>query len=87
MITRKLKYPVQVENEARVIEEITMRRCKVRDRINAEDGGGSKAMQETRLMSILSGQSMEVIQDLDSEDYMALQEVMLGFLGMAPAEK
>lgn len=58
------------------IKEITLRRAKVKDVRKAQDQGKSAADTEVILVSIISGLLPEDIEEIDIEDWNAIQEKM-----------
>ena len=80
--TIKLDYPVTAEG--RTIDEITLRRPKVRDMLAADKGAGSEAEKEIRMFANLAEVAPAIIEGLDLADYQALQETYRGFLSSTP---
>lgn len=76
--TIELEYPVQ--HETTTYTELTMRRPKVRDQINADKQASSRQDVEISLFANLCEVPGGVIEDLDMVDYLTLQEVYKGFL-------
>lgn len=79
MQTIKLKYPIKVDD----IEytELTIRRSKIKDRLAVSSMKASDEYKEVRLFANLCEVSPQVIEELDEEDYIAVQKVYLGFFG------
>ena len=78
MTTIKLKHPIKVDGVE--IQELTMRRPKVRDQIAAEKGGGSDAEKELRMFANLCEITPQSLEEMDMVDYKALQEAYVDFL-------
>lgn len=76
----KLQYPVEADGQK--IDELNMRRPKVRDMLNAETGG-TDGEKEMRLFANLCDVAPDTIEQLDMADYLAVQEVYTGFLSSA----
>jgi hypothetical protein len=74
----KLKYPIMVEGAK--LENIQMRRPKVRDMLLAERLSGSDAEKEINIFATLCELPPEVMEDLDVADYTQLQKVYQDFL-------
>lgn len=74
----KLDYPVTVD--AREYKELTMRRCKVKDRRAAQKQEKPDAVEVT-LIATLCEVPPNVIDELDSADYAKLTEKLAGFFG------
>jgi len=74
-----LKYPVTVDGVP--LQELAVRRPKVRDLLAAEKAGAGQAAQEIRLFANLCEVPPGTIEELDMADYRALQEVAAGFNG------
>ena len=62
------------------VKEVTLRRAKVAD-LKAVDGLKGDVEKIAKLTSILSGQPLPLIDELDAEDFAAVSEVVAGFLG------
>ena len=80
--TIKLDYPVTAEGQT--IEEINLRRPKVRDMLAADKGAGSEAEKEIRMFANLAEVAPAIIEGLDLADYARLQESYKGFLSSVP---
>lgn len=72
-----LEYPVKKGNEE--IKELTMRRAKVRDQRAADKTGETDGDHEVQLFANLCGVDVDVINDLDMDDYFKLQDVYHSF--------
>jgi hypothetical protein len=70
-------YPVTVDGHEYV--ELTMRRCKVKDRRLAEKQGSNDAEKEIALISNLCDVPPSIIDELDAADYAVLQKELTGF--------
>jgi len=78
MQTIELKYPV--ESAGNNINNLTMRRSKVKDRlIVAKMKTASDEEKEIRLFANLCEVEPKIIEDLDESDYSNLQKAYLGF--------
>ncbi|TQV72732.1 phage tail assembly protein [Exilibacterium tricleocarpae] len=73
-----LTYPID-SNGGR-LEELTMRRPKVRDRLAAEKIQGNQADKEVRFIANLCEVAPEEIEELDMADYARIQAVLSDFL-------
>lgn len=76
----KLQFPVTVDGVT--YAELTMRRCKVKDRRMAEKQP-TDADKEVTLITNLCEVPPAVIDELDSADYAQCQKVLVGFLSSA----
>ena len=84
MTTITLTEKITVDNKD--IQEITLRRPKVRDRLAVERMGQSDAEKEVALIANLADLPKEAIEELDLADYNKIQEVLQDFL-LASAPK
>lgn len=84
MTTINLTEKITVDNKD--IQEITLRRPKVRDRLAVERMGQSDAEKEVALIANLADLPKETIEELDLADYNKIQEVLQDFL-LASAPK
>jgi len=84
MTTITLTEKITVDNKD--IQEITLRRPKVRDRLAVERMGQSDAEKEVALIANLADLPKETIEELDLADYNKIQEVLQDFL-LASAPK
>lgn len=74
----KLNYPVDSTGET--INNLTMRRSKVKDRLLvAKMKSASDEEKEIRLFANLCEIEPKIIEDLDESDYANLQKTYLGF--------
>ena len=73
-----LKYPVTVNGQQ--MEQLTMRRPKVKDTLAANKAKGSDADREITLFANLCEQTPHTIEELDMADYQQLQERYTSFL-------
>ena len=78
MTTIALTEKITVDNKD--IQEITLRRPKVRDRLAVERMGQSDAEKEVALIANLADLPKETIEELDLADYNKIQEVLQDFL-------
>ena len=78
--TVKLQFPVTVAGAT--YTELKMRRCKVKDRRLAAKQP-TQEEQEITLIANLCEVPPDVIDELDSVDYSALQGVLSGFFGIS----
>lgn len=77
----KLKYPIQVGPET--VTTLQLRRLKAKDMRVMDRSSGMDAM--VQLAVAATGRTSGEIDELDAEDFSALQEVIGGFL--APGRK
>ena len=84
MTTITLTEKITVDNKD--IQEITLRRPKVRDRLAVERMGQSDAEKEVALIANLADLPKEILEELDLADYNKIQEVLQDFL-LASAPK
>lgn len=78
-VTVELQYPI--ENEGKTLKTIAMRRPTVGDSVAVQQGASGAAEVELRLVSLLSGLSIETIGKLDMKDYVQVQSVMREMMG------
>jgi hypothetical protein len=76
--TITLQYPISADGA--LIEQLTLRRPLVRDRLIAEKTSGSEVEKEIRLLANLCELPPQHIELLDMADYVKLQECLAGFL-------
>lgn len=76
--TITLSYPVKINGV--VMNQVTMRRPLVRDRLNAEKASGTEVEKEIRLIANLCEMAPGDIENFDLSDYGKLQERLAGFL-------
>ncbi len=84
--TLRLQYPVTVEG--REVSEVTITRPKVKDlkaMDAALDGIKDKLDQGINMVSVLTGLSLDTVEDLDAEDFTKLSEEVAGFFPQAKA--
>jgi len=81
--TIKLEYPITAG--AQLIQEITLRRPKVKDTLAVQKAGGSQAEQEIRLVANLATLTPSDIEELDAADYAHVQAVLTSFF--SPAQR
>ena len=78
MQTIELKYPV--ESAGQNIDNLTMRRSKVKDRlIVAKMKSASDEEKEIRLFANLCEVQPSIIEELDESDYATLQKAYMDF--------
>ena len=77
-VTIFLIYPVQFPKN--LMEEITLRRPKVKDRLSVDNLKITDADKEVRLLGNLAGLTPSELSELDMLDYGRVQEVLQGFL-------
>lgn len=77
----KLKFPVEVDGQT--YAELTMRRCKVKDRRAATKQWNTDEDREIGLIANLCDVTPKVIEELDAADYKDLLAVLVGFIGSA----
>jgi hypothetical protein len=80
--TIKLDFPIT--SGAQLIQEITLRRPKVKDTLAAQKASGSQAEQEIRLVANLASLTPAEIEELDAADYARVQAVLARFFSPAP---
>jgi hypothetical protein len=81
-VTINLEWPV--EHEGKAINEVTMRRLKIGDRLKYPDGFGTRgdAENEITMIALMCDLPEEVICEMDQfQDYPKLSEAYLSFLG------
>ena len=76
--TIRLQYPLSIDGMA--VENLSMRRPLVRDRLIAEKVQGSEIEKEIRLIANLCEMAPQHIELLDLSDYAKLQEKLASFL-------
>ena len=76
-MTIKLAYPISVSG--RQLDELSMRRPKVRDRLSSEKHSGNEAEKEIRFIANLCELAPNEIEELDMADYVRVQEALAGF--------
>ena len=77
--TINLSYPINSSHGAE-INELRMRRPKVRDRLVAEKMSGNQSEKEVRFIANLCELAPEDIEELDMADYNKIQTALSGFL-------
>ena len=77
----KLDHPIQVNGVA--MEEIFLRRPKVRDRLVVDKMTVSDAEKEILLIANLAEISREAVEELDLADYTKIQKELQNFLSHA----
>jgi hypothetical protein len=80
--TIKLEFPIT--SGAQLIQEITLRRPKVKDTLAAQKVAGSTAEQEVRLVANLASLTPAEIEELDAADYARVQAVLERFFSPTP---
>lgn len=78
----KLIAPIETKDSG-TLEELEIRRPRVKDLRLAQKTGGTSADQDVRLLATLTGLRPEDIDNMDAADYMAAQKVMQGFFGLS----
>ena len=74
----KLKYPIEFEGKK--VEKLTVRRPKVKDLKDVSQKAQDDTERELLLFAKLTGQPVELIEELDLADYRQLQEAYASFL-------
>jgi len=74
----KLKEPITFDGQR--VSALNMHPPKVKDQLKAESHKGTDAEKEIRLMAVLCGVQMELIEELSLNDYRQIQEAFNGFL-------
>lgn len=72
-----LQYPVNFDGKE--VKELSVRRPLVRDQLIATKSSESAEDKDIKLFSLLAGVDVELIHQLDLEDYFALQDVVMSF--------
>jgi phosphatidylserine decarboxylase len=80
--TIKLEYPITAG--AQLIQEITLRRPKVKDTLAVQKLGVNQAEQEIRLVANLANLAPAEVEELDAADYARVQEVLARFFSPKP---
>lgn len=78
METVQLQYPITKDGQT--INELTLRRPRVLDRILVEKTSSSAAEKEVKLLANLCEVTPATIEELDMADYLKLQEILGSFL-------
>jgi hypothetical protein len=78
MTTVKLTSPIKIDGKE--VNEINLRRPKVRDRLAVERSNFSDAEKEVQLIANLAELPIDVIEDIDLADYAKLQRALSDFL-------
>jgi hypothetical protein len=73
-----LKLNCSFEIDGRKVEQLVVRRPKVRDNLIASKKETDEDREMT-MMSLLTGEEDAVLQEMDMLDYDALQKVVVGF--------
>ena len=66
--------------DGREVTELTLRRPRVSDQLEAQRAATEPQEQEVHLFARLCGVNPELIENLDMADYRALQDAYSGFL-------
>ena len=74
----KLNQPIKVDGIE--VNELTLRRPKVKDRLAVERSGFSDAEKEVNLIANLADVAKEAIEEIDLADYSEIQKVLSDFL-------
>lgn len=74
----KLKYPIEFEGKK--IEKLELRRPKVKDLRDVSQKAKDDTEKELLLFAKLTGQPVELIEELDIADYKQLQDAYMSFL-------
>jgi hypothetical protein len=73
-VSVELIYPI--DSEGKSIKSVALRRPTVGDSVGVQQGAGSAPEVEIRLVSVLSGLSIETISKLDMKDYVKIQAAL-----------
>ena len=73
-VSVELNYPI--ENEGKNIKSISLRRPTVGDSVGVQQGARGAPEVEIRLVSLLSGLSVETVSKLDMKDYVQIQAAL-----------
>jgi hypothetical protein len=79
----RLNQPIAVDGQT--LNEITLRRPKVRDRLLVERLGTTDAEKEVALIANLAELPTSAIEELDLTDYVKIQGVLQDFLSPSTA--
>lgn len=79
----RLNQPITVDGQT--LNEITLRRPKVRDRLIVERLGTTDAEKEVALIANLAELPTNAIEELDLTDYVKIQGVLQDFLSPSTA--
>ena len=79
----RLSQPITVDGQT--LNEITLRRPKVRDRLIVERLGTTDAEKEVALIANLAELPTNAIEELDLTDYVKIQGVLQDFLSPSTA--
>lgn len=79
----RLNQPITVDGQT--LNEITLRRPKVRDRLIVERLGTTDAEKEVALIANLAELPTNAIEELDLTDYVKIQGVLQDFLSPSVA--
>ena len=82
MLSEVIKLGVPVVHDGHTYSELTMRRCKVKDRKAAQKQWNSDEDRETGLIANLCEIPVAVIDELDAVDYNEVTKVLRSFLGL-----
>jgi hypothetical protein len=78
--TERIPLGQPIDYDGLPIKEIALRRPTVGGHLAAQKSGGTDAEREIRLIANLAELPPEAIHQLDMADYMAIQQVLSGFL-------
>jgi hypothetical protein len=78
--TERVTLGMPIEYDGLPIKEIGLRRPTVGDHLAAQKSGGNDAEREITMIANLAELPPEAIHQLDMADYMAIQQVLSGFL-------
>jgi DNA recombination-dependent growth factor C len=76
-VTHKLVIPIEIEGV--MSDSVTVKRLKVRHRLEIQKSKIEEADKEARLISAATGLSPSDVSELDMADYLAIQEIIEGF--------
>lgn len=76
----KVTLKEEIKLDGKELNEITLRRPKVRDRLAVDRSNASDAEKEVQLIANLAEVPVEAIEDIDLADYAKLQKALSGFL-------
>ena len=79
-MTERIPLTLPIDYDGLPIKELVLRRPTVGDHLAAQKTGGSDAEREIRLIANLAELPPEAIHQLDMADYLAVQQVLSGFL-------
>lgn len=80
MLEKTIKFGMPITVDGKVVEQVTMRRPKVKDQKLAQTVATTRIDIETTMLSYLTGLPVAAFDDMDLADYQQLQEAFADFL-------